>query len=87
MPNTFTVTNAEVVFSTAPINAINPGDELYYESVGASMVVPGQALTVEFPSTGIVGFTGQRRKPFLFTLSASTANTNFIDAINGTFVP
>jgi hypothetical protein len=85
--NTFTVTNALIAFSTGPISAINPGDEVYYESVGASMVVPGQALTVEFPSTGIVGFTGQRRKPLLFVLTSATANTNFIDAVNAQFIP
>jgi hypothetical protein len=85
--NTYTVTNSYIAFSTTPLETVNQNDVLYQETPGASIIVPGQALTVEYPATGLVYLSGQRQKPFLITQISATANTNYIDTINAQMVP
>jgi hypothetical protein len=84
--NTVISTNLPIAFNTTPLQTVNPNDQLFQETTGASIPLPSANTTTSITGPGIL--SGQRRKPLLLTIqSGSSAGTNSIPAVNATFVP
>ena len=74
------LTALPVVFTTAPVWPVNPGDILYQETAGASISIANQGVITPTTLTGPGILEGGKQKPFLLVLSSAANATNTIDS-------